>query len=232
MQRGPVPVSTEAAVGVHLTGRRLRTPRAAAIAGIVYAVIMAASYVLILRATPAAATDTGAWIADEGGTVALALSLLPFAGIAFLWFMAVVRDRIGHFEDQFFTTLFIGSGLLYLAMTFLAAALYGSLIALFRLRPELLLEEGLLLSIRLLVQTISTSYMVCMAGMFMLVLGTIWLRTRVMPRWLVLVTYMLALALLVSIEFTKWLTLVFPAWVLLVSLYLLFLDFFPAPKRA
>ena len=48
--------------------------------------------------------------------------IIPFAGIAFLWFLAVLRRRIGHGEDQFFATVFLGSGFLYIAMLFAADA--------------------------------------------------------------------------------------------------------------
>ena len=51
----------------------------------------------------------------------LALNIIPFAGIAFLWFMGVLRDRFGQQEDRFFATVFLGSGLLFLAMLFAAS---------------------------------------------------------------------------------------------------------------
>jgi hypothetical protein len=55
----------------------------------------------------------------------LALYLVPFAGIAFLWFIGVLRDRLGELEDRFFATVFFGSGLLFLAMLFASAAVAG-----------------------------------------------------------------------------------------------------------
>ncbi len=61
--------------------------------------------------------------------VVIALNLVPFAGIAFLWFIGVVRDRIGQREDRFFASVFLGSGLLFVAMLFAAAAFAGGLIA-------------------------------------------------------------------------------------------------------
>jgi hypothetical protein len=61
--------------------------------------------------------------------VAIALNLVPFAGIAFLWFVGVLRDRIGEREDRFFATVFLGSGLLFVAMIFVSAAIAGGLIA-------------------------------------------------------------------------------------------------------
>jgi hypothetical protein len=40
------------------------------------------------------------------------LYLAPFAGIAFLWFIAAIRSQLGEREDRFFATVFLGSGLL------------------------------------------------------------------------------------------------------------------------
>jgi hypothetical protein len=54
---------------------------------------------------------------------------MPFAGIAFLWFIGAVRDRIGQREDRFFASVFLGSDLLFVAMLLAAAAFAGGLIA-------------------------------------------------------------------------------------------------------
>ena len=96
---------------------KLQTPRAAALAGILFTALFSSSVALIRLSIPANPEDGGMWLKDSAGTVTLALSLVPFAGIAFLWFMGVVRDRMGRLEDQFFSTVFFGSGLLFLAMT-------------------------------------------------------------------------------------------------------------------
>jgi membrane protease YdiL (CAAX protease family) len=111
-----------------LTDRRLTTPRAAAVAGILFSLLLSAAYILIRISIPANPADGGAWLEERGNTVALALSLVPIAGIAFLWFIGVIRDRIGKLEDKFFSSVFFGSGLLFLAMTFVAAALAGGLL--------------------------------------------------------------------------------------------------------
>jgi len=39
------------------------------------------------------------------------------------------------------------------------------------------------------------------------------------------VTYILALALLVAVNYSPWITLVFPAWVLMISLFILWIRF-------
>ena len=59
----------------------------------------------------------------------------------------------------------------------------------------------------------------------MIVMATIWVRTEIMPRWMAIITYGLALVLLVSVSFVPWITEVFPVWVLLVSIYVLVLNY-------
>jgi len=169
--------------------------------------------------------DTSDWLEGQAKTISLALSLLPFAGISFLWFMGVVRDRMGRQEDQFFSTLFFGSGYLYLAMIFAAAAIAGSVLTLHAFDPDLLVGTGLYALARIVINRLNTVYAIRMAGMFMFVLGTIWVRTKIMPRWLALLTYALAAVLLISVGFSSWVVLVFPAWVLLISLYILILNY-------
>lgn len=209
----------------HVSNRNLRTPRAAAIAGIIFALLFGASYTLIQLSVPALSATQSNWIGEQVETIALGLSFLPFAGIAFLWFLGVIRDRMGYLEDQFFSTLFLGSGLLYLGLTLTAAAIAGGILTVQTLEPQILIgSEGLLLT-RAIVNQIMVVYSIRMAGMFMIVLGTIWVRTQVMPRWLAIVTFLLALILIVSIGITNWVTLVFPTWVLLISVYILYLNY-------
>ncbi|HUK40718.1 MAG TPA: hypothetical protein VLX11_06740, partial [Candidatus Acidoferrales bacterium] len=143
------------------------------------------------------------------------------AGIAFLWFIGVVRDRLGHLEDQFFSTVFFGSGLLFLAMAFISAALAGGIVATYALEHSKFIDSGLYTLIRIVMYRVTNIYAIKMAGVFMISLGTIWVRTGLMPRWLAFLTYVLALMLLLIITSSLWVTLVFPAWVGAVSLYIL-----------
>ena len=111
-----------------LTRAQLKTPKAAAIAGIAFSLLIFAIFWLLRRSIPADPLDPGAWLATETKTVAVALNLVPFAGVAFLWFIGVLRDRLGQQEDRFFATVFFGSALLFLAMLFAAAAITGAII--------------------------------------------------------------------------------------------------------
>lgn len=208
-----------------ISGRKLRTPRSAAIAGIVFALLYSVGYVIIQLSIPAISLEPGTFLEPQAKSIALGLSLIPFAGIAFVWFVGVIRDLLGELEDQFFSTLFLASGILYLGMIFTSAALAGGVLTAYAFTPDLITgSEGLLIA-RMTANQINTIYAVRMAGMFMLVLGTIWVRTRLMPRWLAFITYALALVLLISIGFTHWVTLVFPAWVFLTSVYIMIMNY-------
>src|SRR5467141_3051320 len=113
-----------------LTHARLKTPKAAAIAGIAFSLLMFTIFWLLRRSVPADPLESGAWLATNARTVGLALNLIPFAGVAFLWFIGVLRDRLGQQEDRFFATVFLGSALLFLAMLFAAAAVIGAVMLL------------------------------------------------------------------------------------------------------
>ncbi len=130
----------------------------------------------------------------------LALNLLPFAGIAFLWFMGVVRDRLGEHEDQFFATVFLGSGLLFLAMLFASAAMAGGIVIAYGDSPTALDNSEAYGFARAATYVILNTYAIKMAGVFMISTCTLFLRTKVTPRWMALLGYVLALLLLVSIS--------------------------------
>jgi hypothetical protein len=204
-----------------LTSQKLKTPRAAALAGIIFAVLLTSSIVLIRLSIPANPEDGGVWLQERAGMVTLALGFLPFAGIAFLWFIGVVRDRLGQLEDQFFSTVFFGSGLLFLALMFASAAIVGGTLATYAVEPRRLIDSGVYTFARTVTYCITNVYAIKMAGVFMISLGTIWVRTRVMPHWLAFLTYALALGLLLSISSNLWVTLIFPGWVCMVSVYIL-----------
>jgi hypothetical protein len=200
--------------------RALKSPRSAAIAGILFAVLYGASLILIRLSVPADPAAETTWLKTNAGTVSLALFLLPYAGIAFLWFIGVVRDLFGDLEDRLFSTVFLGSGLLFLAVTFIGAAMAGGLVSSYG-APGAPVDGAMYTYSREVIYRIFNVYSFRMAGVFMTSLGTIWYRTGLMPRGWIYLTYALALVLLLSIGFSLWVTLIFPAWVFAVSVYIL-----------
>jgi len=210
---------------IGLIRRDLTTPRAAAIAGIVFSLLFMASMFLIRTSIPAdplaAATD----VAKQGRRVSLGLDLLPFAGISFLWFVGVLRDRLGQLEDRFFATVFLGSALLFLAMIFTAASVAGGIIRLILSGQGDVLGTGAYALARIQVFQAMHTYATKMAGVFMISTSTISLRTGIVPRWMAFLGFALALILLLSVGMIQWILLVFPLWVLSMSVYILIDNF-------
>lgn len=212
--------------GPALTSEGLRTPRVAAYAGIVFAVLMGTSMALIQHSIPLATPYDSMWLDDHTARVRLAISLVPFAGIAFLWFMGVVRDRVGELEDKLFSTIFVGSGLLFLGGLFVWVSLIGALLASAEAGAKAWRDTGAFVLGVSTVKILGGVVTLRMAGVFMFSTGTIWMRTSAMPRLLVWSTWALAILLLVGGPSIRSLRLVFPAWVLAVSLFILW-----APER-
>ena len=201
----------------HLEIRRLTTPRSASLAGILFAVLFGSSLMLLRIALPQDLTTDTSWMEQSTGRIELALKLMPFAGITFLWFVGVVRDRLGEFEDQFFSTVFYGSSLLFMGMVFVSMAIAGGILSSARQG----LQNDVLVFGRDVMLQISNVYALRMAGVFMISLGTIWWRTGLMPRWLAIGTFLLALTLLLVNSLSFWVALIFPGWVFLISLLIL-----------
>lgn len=199
----------------------MTTPRAAALAGVLFALAFAASIVLLRTALPADPSADPTWVERGAGRIRAGLVLTPLAGIAFLWFVGVLRDQLGDLEDRFLATVVLGSGLLFLAMVFVTAALAGGILATaLAARATGHADESLRFGRAVMLQ-VGNVYALRMAGVFMVSSGTLWLRTRTMPGWLVVLTWGLAAVLLLTTSLSAWLSLVFPGWVLLVSLLLL-----------
>ncbi|WP_329318206.1 hypothetical protein [Streptomyces sp. NBC_01262] len=209
----------------------LRTPRAAGLVGILFALLLAAAIVLVRIAIPDESGNVGGnWATDPSRrrTVQTALNLIPFAGILFLWFMGAVRARIGEAEDKFFATVFMGSGLLFVATLFGAAASAGGLLVTAGASGAdskmQLWSFGRHFTFSLL-----TTYSMRMAAVFTFSTSNIGHRLGVLPRWLSFLGYLVALTLLLVTGSIAWSELVFPLWALVVSLHILVASFRTGP---
>lgn len=199
----------------------LRTPHASAIAGIIFSLLFTASLLIFWVSTPANPLGPATAVINHLKVLSFSLNLLPFAGIGFLWFIAVVRDRLGEREDRFFATVFLGSGLLFIAMVFSAAATAGGIIMVLGSGSKNLIQGGAYVLARAEIHQTMHIYAMKMAAVFMISTSTISLQTRMFPRWMAFLGYALAIMLLLSVGTIEWIPLVFPLWVLLISLYIL-----------
>jgi hypothetical protein len=200
-----------------------RTPRSAAVAGIAFSVLFVFALLLVRVAIPKDPNDAGQWLTDKSrrDLVLLGLGLVPFAGIAFLWFVGVVRDRIGEAEDRFFATVFLGSGLLFVALLFVTAALAAGLVASAGDNAGIFKSSDAWEVGRRATYQLMTVYAMRMAAVFTIATSTILRRVGLAPRWLVVTGYATGVVLLVTLAFATWIELLFPVWVFVVSVYVL-----------
>jgi hypothetical protein len=203
----------------------LTTPRAAAVAGIAFSILFIIALLLIRLAVPDDPHDAGTWLSRERRAVDIALYLLPFAGIAFLWFIGELRDRLGALEDRFFATVFLGSGLLFLAMLFAAGAVSAGIIVGYRNDSGALIGSGIYAFGRAVVFELVNVYDLKIPGVFMISTSTVAIRTGNFPRWMAFLGYALAVLLLISTgRHLYWTPLIFPLWVLLISVDILLVN--------
>jgi hypothetical protein len=210
---------------------QLTTPRAAAVAGILFAFLFGATIILVRVKMPEGVGDSAEWLDSQGNSILAATKLMPFAGVTFLWFIGVVRDNLGRYEDRFFASVLIGSGLLFLAMMFVSTAVAAGLLASSSGVTDPAAHAELASFGTAMVASTCKTYAVRMAAVFMMSLAAIWLKTGLMPRWLVGVTYLVAVGLLIAGDVSMWLTLAFPAWVLVVSVLILLRSGFIEEQR-
>jgi hypothetical protein len=202
-----------------------RAPRSAGLAGIAFSALFLTFALLVSTPPPAGLTEAElvAWF-EETAKAPITIGVLyiaPFAGIAFLWFLGVVRDRIGHREDRFLSTVFLGSGLLFVAMFWAAGAALASAIAANRFEAAPPLDATSLETFRSLGFSLLFVFGSRAAAVFMIVTSTIALRTAVFPRWLVIAGYVIAIVMLLSLSLLQWVLLLFPVWVFVLSLFIL-----------
>jgi hypothetical protein len=199
----------------------LRGAKAAAIAGLLFSALLVTIFVLLRGALPADPREPGAWLARDQGRIEIALNLMPFAAIALLWFIGFLRDRLGVREDRFFSTMLIGSGLLFLGMLFTLAALMGGILVAHSVQPQVVADSAAFHIVRAATYSIANSYITKMAAVFMLATSKVMSHAGLAPRWLVLAGYGLSLMLLLGSHYEARSFIVFPFWVLLLSGWML-----------
>ena len=204
-----------------LTSAYLKTPRAAAYAGIIFSVLLFAVFALMRLSVPSDPLEQGSWLAGDTTYVALAMNLVPFSGVAFLWFVGVLRDRLGGGGLAGRRRGGLGSGFLLLAMLFAAAGAVSAIIIAFHAAPEAVVHSAAFHFGRGLAYGMINIYLVKAAAVFIITTSTIAIYTRLTPRWLAIGGYFIAFVLLIGSYYLDWGILAFPLWVFLVGLSIL-----------
>lgn len=204
-------------------GRAITTPKAAAIAGILFAAIFSIALVLLRTTVPADPADAGQWLTDSSRREAVltALSLVAGAGIVFLWEVGVLRDHFGASEDRFLATVFLGAAVLFVGMMFVAAAMSAGLIVAAEDHADQLVSSGAWTFVRQTIYQLMIEFGMRMAGVFTLITTMILFRARLAPRWLLVLGFVTAFVLMVLVSVIAWAELAFPVWMLALSAFVL-----------
>ena len=198
---------------------------AASVAGIAYSVLTFVALSRLSRFPSLSLSDDEltAWFDDDAHQAWLigALALASVGSIAFLWFIAVIRRRLGDLEDKFFATVFLGSGIVYVAVWLIgAAALAAPAVAMTQLNAGTVSPASATLA-----GGIGGSLILVVAprlqAVFIFTTSTVIMRSRVLPSWLAILGYLTGLALFIVPLVTQPAGLLFPVWVLIVSAVLL-----------
>lgn len=201
--------------------RAVRDPASAAVAGLVFGVALSWVIYILQGVSPSADLSMADQAATESfrNSVTFALGMIPFAAIAFLWFTAVIRVRLGSREDRFFETVFLGSGLIFVAMLFAAGGALGGALGVTSggTAPS---GETVLLAWSTALWLLGT-FGARMAAVFMLSVTTMGLRMGTVPKWLAAWGYVTAILLLFTPPFPRLSQYLFPVWVIVVSVFIL-----------
>ena len=199
-------------------------PESAAIAGVVYA-LAAGVVLLIIDSIPKGMSEAqwNQWISDSANTspVYWSATIASIAGVAFLWFIAVIRRRLGKREDKFFASVFWGSALVYLGLWLVAVSLVAAPTVLDSLTGATMTWDGYLV-----VEGTAGTLLVYVGpriqAVFVASTSVMFLRTGVVPKWLGFVGLILALGMFLLPVLWTPIGLGLPAFVLVTSVVVLF----------
>ena len=198
--------------------------QAAAIAGIVAAVCWSIG-LRGLVATPgvdATESEIVAFYGDGESTVdaVVLLQVIVVGTIAFLWFVGVIRSRLGEVEPRLFGTVFFGGAILLSALVFVGSAALAA--------PTILIDignqtpdPGAAAMIRAVAAIVLSVFAPRVAALFMFSTASLGRATGALPKWLVVFTYVVGIALLFNVTIAEPGIYFMPAWMALVSVVLL-----------
>jgi hypothetical protein len=145
--------------------------------------------------------------------------------------MGVMRDLLGELEDKFLSTVSLSSGIIMVALTFVWAATYGAIFSTYQLVGDTLTDLNIFIYATAFNNELIGNYLLRMGGVYMLSSSMLWIRTKVVPRWLSIVTIIVAVPFLLFAKELVWARVLGPAWAMMVSIFILILNFRPKQQR-
>lgn len=205
-----------------------RTASITALAAIVHAVLFLISVALMMTVPGQQATDAQIIdfyrSPDTRRVTLVGLYLMPFAGIAFLWFIVSmrfwIRSVVRSGRDELLSEVQLVSGVVFLALFMTSAAAMSATAAAVEfaespidpIEARILPGYGATLLIVLAMR---------IGAIFIFSSTTIARGSPLIPRWFVVVGYLVGLFLLLSLSLSPVLVIVFPIWVLVFGLLML-----------
>jgi hypothetical protein len=204
--------------------QRSRSIEAAAAAGLVFAIASLGSWFLLQLPPDLSAPDAeiSAWYGDPGNqqAVLVGLTLAVISAMAFLWFVAVIRRRVGDREDQFGGTVFFGSGMLLAGVMLVGSAALASPAVMATLADRVP-DPGATALMVAFGTALMAIVLPRMQAMFVFSTSSLALRTDRISRWVSYFGYAISLVMFFMPILLEPLSLAFPIWVGVLSVALL-----------
>jgi hypothetical protein len=211
---------------VHARSLRNAATLTAAV-GAVHGVLFLVSYWLLSSRPSATASidEINEFYGSSGSrrVLLVGLYLMPFAGIAFIWFVVALRmweEGAARQVNIMLSNIQLVSGILYVALLFAGAASTSVLAASVEFSQGTI-DPVAAFQFPQFGNTLMLVFALRMAAMFVLTTSTIGRTSRVVPKWFAISGYVVAAFLLLSASLEAWLALVFPVWLLVFSVILL-----------
>jgi hypothetical protein len=204
--------------------RRFASIEAAAVAGIICSLGWSLSVRGLLAAPGIGAPDREIerFYADASASrlMMVWLQVLVFSTIAFLWFVGVIRSRLGDREPKLFGTVFFGASILLAGLLFVGAALLAAPSVLVVVGDKTPSPDAASLT-RATAAILLSVFAPRIATLVMLSTASLGRATKALPRWLVWLTYGVAVVELVNVTLATPTIYLMPAWIALVSVVVL-----------
>lgn len=160
---------------------------------------------------------------EKRKVVIVGLYLLPLAAIAFIWFLASLRQwvaRIWPIERQIIGTVQLLSGFAFITLALVSSAATVIPAAVVELSGQPF-DPALARQFPLFGDALLLIFGIRMAAMFVMTTANMGLKSAVLPKWFAYVSFLLSAVLLLSYSLTIWLVVVFPVWVLALGLLII-----------
>ena len=196
-------------------------------AGIAFGVLTLMAWSLLMGARDNLITlveaDADYEVGASFGVEVAGLYLLPFAAIAFLWFIVALRGWIRGTQQRrnlLISDLQLGAGAVFTALFLVGAGAIATAIVVAQTESDQLTAESLL-ALSGFGSTVVTVMGIRMAAIFVIATASLGMTTGVLPRWFNLTSYAFGIVLMLTPVVATWLAMAFPLWVIVLSLALL-----------